>query len=112
MFNILLIDSGDGKKIAQAVFTKNGVTYTYRIRPTATSFEDISGAYFDWGITKNIKVSYNSGEVRYNKDEQGVILWYDIVPGLMYCIYADNNSTEQSLLEIANEVYVPEKDAQ
>ena len=105
-----IIDSGDGKPIAQAKFTENSVEHIYRIRP-ATALEDISGAYYDWSTIENIEVSYCSGEVRYKEGKQGIILWYDVVPGLMYCVFTDNGASEQSLLSIANKLYVPAKDA-
>jgi hypothetical protein len=49
--------------------------------------------------------------VRYIEGKEGICLWYDTVPGLMYCIYAETGAAEASLLSLANELYVPEKDA-
>lgn len=104
-----MIDSGDGKVIAQAMFKENGMAYTYRVRP-ATALEDISGAYYDWNTIKEMEVSYCSGEIRYNEGKQGIILWYDVVPGLMYSVFTNEGASEESLLSIANKLYVPAKD--
>lgn len=104
------IDTDNDKPIAQAKFTLDNVEYTYRIR-SAASFEDISGAYFDWKTTNKIEISYCSGEVRFIDGEQGICLWYDTVPGLMYCIYAESGASEDSLLAMANKLYIPAKDA-
>ncbi len=105
-----IIEITNESSIAQAIFTRGDVAYTYRIRP-AKAFEDISGAYYDWTSEKKIEVSYCSGEVRYIEGKQGICLWYDVVPGLMYCIYAETGASEKSLLALANELYVPAKDA-
>jgi len=106
-----IIDTGDSYSVGQAQFTKNNIDYTYRVK-SATALEDISGAYYDWTTKKDIKVSYCSGQVQYIAGKEGICLWYDTVPGLMYSIYADSGASEESLLALANELYVPEKDAQ
>jgi hypothetical protein len=103
------IDVGEGKAMAQAKFTRSNVEYTHRIQPKA-SFEDISGAYFKWETIKKVEVSYCSGELRYNKGKQGICLWYDAVPGLMYSVYMGQGAAEETLLSLANELFVPAKD--
>ena len=104
-----IIELANESSIAQAKFSRSDVDYTYRIRP-AKAFEDISGAYYDWTSKKNIEVSYCSGEVRFIEGKQGICLWYDAVPGLMYCIYAESGASEKSLLTLANELFIPAKD--
>lgn len=102
-----IIDSGD-PKLAQAVFTLNGTEYTHRIQQmTGVTFTDISGAYYDWTSTENIKVSYCSGEVRWIEGKQGVCLWCDIVPGLAYSLYTETGATKEGLLDLANQLFVP-----
>jgi hypothetical protein len=107
--NYSIINLDNGKPIAQARFMRVNVEYTYRIR-SATALEDISGAYYNWTTVKKIEISYCSGELRYIEGQQGICLWYDVVPGLMYCIYADANASEETLLALANELYVPAHD--
>jgi hypothetical protein len=104
-----IINMDDGHPIAQAKFARNNVEYTYRIR-SAPALEDISGAYYDWTNIKKIEVSYCSGELRYNEGKEGICLWYDVVPGLLYCIYTDKGASEETLLALANELYVPAED--
>lgn len=105
-----IIDEGNEKTIAQAKFTRNNIEYTFRIQSKA-AFEDISGAYYDWTTVKEIEVSYCSGELRYNDGKEGICLWYDTVPGLMYSVYTGENATEESLMSLANDLFVPVKDA-
>lgn len=105
-----IIDNGSGAKMAQAVFKLENMRYTYRVQSTS-AFADISGAYFEWTETQPIEVSYCSGEVRYILGEQGICLWYDIVPGLMYSLYTETSASVYGLQALANELFVPAKDA-
>ncbi len=104
-----IIDAGDGKAMAQAKFTRSNVEYTYRIQ-SKPAFEDISGAYYEWTTVKKIEVSYCSGELRYNNGKEGICLWYDTVPGLMYSVYTGEGADEETLMSLANELFVPAKD--
>jgi hypothetical protein len=104
-----IIEIAEVNSTAQAMFTRDIVDYTYRIRST-TEFEDISGAYYEWETIKEIEISYCSGEVRFNEGKEGICLWYDTVPGLMYSIYATSGASEEGLLSIAYELYVPAED--
>jgi hypothetical protein len=104
-----IINESDANAIAQAVFTLDNIEYTYRIA-SAAEFSDISGAYYDWTTTKDIEVSYCSGELSYIEGEQGICQWYDTVPGLMYSIYAASGASEESLLSLANKLFVPAYD--
>lgn len=100
-----VVDSGQDR-IAQAVFTLGDTEYTCRIQ-SAAAFADISGAHCDWASKREIDVSYCKGEVRCNDGKQGVCLWYDTVPGLMYSLYADDGASEDGPLNLANRMFVP-----
>ena len=104
-----IIDMEEGSPVAETLFTQGVTEVTYRIRPLA-QFEDISGMYYDWKTVTPVEVSYCSGEVRFIEGEQGICLWYDTVPGLMYSIAVENGATGEMLHELANELYVPAKD--
>lgn len=105
-----IIDVNEGEPIAQAQFKKGGSSYTYRIR-SSPEMEDISGAYYDWETVKNIEVYYCEGELCYNEGMEGICLWYDAVTGLMYSIFTDTGAAEETLLGLANELFVPAQDA-
>lgn len=97
--------------IAQAVFTLDGHAFTYRIC-SADQLEDISGAYSQWETVKAADVGYCTGEVRYNDGEQGVCLWYDAAPGILYSLYMDGGASEEALTSLAGALFVPfQKDA-
>jgi hypothetical protein len=91
---------------AQAKFTLDGAGVTYRIQP-ASAFTDISGVNAEWESEAAVSIKYLTGEARFNKGAEGVCLWYDTVPGLMYCVYVETGAAEESLKSIANELFVP-----
>lgn len=108
--NYSIIEMDGGNSIAQVKFSSGNAEYNYRIQPAA-ELTDISGAHYDWTTVKKTEVSYCSGELRYIEGKEGICLWYDIVPGLMYCLYADSGASEKTLMEVANKLYVPAQDA-
>lgn len=104
-----IIDIEGDNDIAQAVFTLDGAEYTHRIKPCA-EFEDISGAYYEWEKSEERDVSYCDGKLQFNEDKQGVYLWFDVVPGLMYSVYMQNGASLDLLTEIAGKLFVEAKD--
>lgn len=104
-----IIDFEEEPSIAEAKFKLGKVNCTYRVR-SATEQEDITGAYYNWNVNKEIEIAYCSGEISYIEGKEGICLWYDTVPGLMYSIFVDMDATEELLVEIANKVYIPFED--
>ena len=100
-----IIDSGD-TSMAQADFTLDGSEITYRIQPSS-AFSDISGVYEDWTNTESIEVSYCTGEAYGNDNQEGLCLWYDAAPGLMYSLYMNNVADLDTLTAVAGELFVP-----
>ncbi len=85
---------GDGEKIGQVDFTLDEVEYTYRAS-AASEWTDISGIYFDWIEEVDTNVSYTSGKTFTTEDDGdkvGVILWFDSVLGIQYCLSMDSEA--------------------
>ena len=101
-----IIDAGDEPAMAQAMFMYNGANITYRIQSGA-EFADISGVYEEWATTDTAEIGYCSGEIYLSDDGQGVCLWFDTVPGLMYSVYMDTQADAEALAVLANELFVP-----
>lgn len=106
-YSIIEIDGVNS--IAQANFMIGNVNYSYRIQPAA-ALTDISGAHFEWTTVKEAEISYCGAELRYNEGQEGICLWYDTVPGLMYSLYSDSGASEESLMDLANKLFVPATD--
>lgn len=91
--------------IAEAQFVYDNLEYSYRIAAPAQE-TDISGMYYTDCETADASVSYNSARVR-TSSIGGDISWYDIVPGIQYCLICTDSATAEALTALANELYVP-----
>ena len=100
----------DGSNIAEMTFMLNGAECTCRICgsevPTG-KLEDISGMYYEWTSEDKAEVGGNAAELYWLEGEQGIVLWYDYVPGLLYSLGMDAGSSRDSLLLLAEELYIP-----
>ena len=92
--------------IAQMTFTLDGRTWTYRLASAAEE-TDISGLYYTWKKTAKADVDYNEAKLSWIKNEQGMISWYDAVPGVMYCLSVDTEANKDILTEMANALFCP-----
>ncbi len=93
--------------IAQVHFTLNGARAFLRAQPFAgTEPADISGLYFEWNKSSEIKVSYCNG-IAYTNGEAGYASWVDVVPGLLYNLGMSEGASIEKLTELANAVFVP-----
>lgn len=100
------IDMSDGSAIAEMRFTQGGVNWNYRMR-AALEYSDISGMFYDWKNGAKASVGYNEAQLSWNDGEAGVIGWYDIAPGLLYSLSAENGAGEEMLVSMANALYSP-----
>ena len=92
--------------IGQMKFTLDGRSYNYRVMP-ATEYSDISGMYYEWTETEPANVGGVIAEVSYIPNEQGIINWYDVVPGLLYSLSVDSGAGLDMLKDMANSLYSP-----
>lgn len=91
-------------------FVYEGVAYAYRIASTIEvkeDFDDISGTTDDFEQEKEGKVQYCPARLSYNTGKNGKIVWFDVVPGLLYSITMEDKAAEASLLSMAEMIFVP-----
>ena len=91
---------------AQMKFSFDGDEYCYRVSSTA-EYTDISGMYYEWENEDSCPVQYNEANVYWNDFKEGVILWYDAAPGMMYSLSQNTNATFGTLDTMANALYEP-----
>ncbi len=106
-YYIIETDSCD---IAEMTFTLNGVDCTCRICGTGVPTDgllDISGMYYEWTGEDTAMVGGNEAELYWLEGEQGIALWYDYAPGLMYSLAVDSGASRDNLLLLAEELYIP-----
>lgn len=97
--------------LAQMDFLWNKAECTARAEPSGeTSLKDISGFYYNWKNSSEVKVGYNNAKANWTKDENGnsvgICIWWDAAPGIMYSVSMRKNANAKNLEKLANAVYV------
>lgn len=100
----------DGLTVGETTFDWNGVHYAYRTASTSDTsenFADISGTAETYAFTAEGQVQWCPARLSYNEGGAGKIVWFDVVPGLLYSITMDTGASESALNEIAAQLFVP-----
>ena len=109
-YNAFLLDD---LTVAETTFRIGGTTYAYRMAATLEireDFADISGLTDSFENQKTSEVFWCSAKLAYNDDGQGKIIWFDLVPGILYSLTMDSGASEEALLDMANSLFVPAQD--
>ncbi len=96
--------------VAETVFSAGGNTYSFRMASTgiiSEDFADISGMDGEFANTDTAQINWCSAKLAYTPGADGKIIWFDLVPGILYSVSMEENATAQELLRMANELFVP-----
>ena len=97
----------DGLTVGETTFVKDGIGWTYRTAATsALELSDISGMA-DGSTQAEGEVLWCGARISYTEGGAGKIIWFDIVPGLLYSLSMDSGASEEALLAMAGELFVP-----
>lgn len=99
--------------VGETTFTLDGVNYSYRIASTNAldeDFEDISGTGEDYGNAARARIGWCSARLYYDDGGAGKLVWFDVVPGLLYSLSMESGASEQAVMDMAGELYVPAQD--
>ena len=91
---------------AELRFTLDGHKFAYRASGE-NAFKDISGMYYTWENTTEAALSYLRAELSWNEGKEGIMLWYDLVPGVMYSLSVDSGADPMLLCSTADDIFVP-----
>lgn len=103
----------DGLTVAETTFQIDGVTYAYRMAATMElleNFTDISGMDGPFDEIAAGEVYWCRAKLNFDEGGQGKILWFDLVPGILYSMSMDRDASRETLLEMANDLFVPAQD--
>ena len=109
-YNAFLVD---GLTVAETTFQIDGITYAYRMASTMElleNFADISGLDGSFEQIAAGEVFWCRAKLSYHDGGQGKILWFDLVPGILYSMSMDSGASEEALLEMANSLFEPAQD--
>lgn len=100
----------DGLSVGETVFTWNGITYTYRTAATGEieeNFADISGVEGEYVEQPAGEVLWCPARIYLDANGAGKIVWFDVVPGLLYSLHMDQDASVEALLDMAELVFDP-----
>ena len=100
----------DGLTVAETTFQRGGVTYAYRMAGTSElleEFKDISDMAGPFSQVTAGEVCWCRAKISLDDGGQGKIIWFDLVPGILYSLSMDSGATEEVLLDMANELFIP-----
>ena len=109
-YNAFLLD---GLTVAETTFRIDGITYCYRMAATAAveeDFADLSGMADPIEVLTVCKVCWCSAKVGAHSGGPGKIIWFDVVPGILYSLTMDSGASEEALLDMANRLFEPAQD--
>lgn len=96
--------------VAETTFCYEGVTYAYRMAATmeiTEDFADISGMDVAFAQRAEGEVLWCPARISCNDGQQGKIVWFDVVPGILYSLSMDSGASVPSLQDMANELFAP-----
>ena len=94
---------------AQTEFTVNGIRYAYRTA-AALWLEDLTQKEIPGAVKETGTVLWCPAELYYLPGGEGKLLWYDVVPGLLYSLYMEDGASAENLMAMANEIFKPAQD--
>ena len=106
-YNAFLLD---GLTVAETTFELDGITYAYRMAATmelGEDFADISGLAGPFAESIEDQVLWCRAKLRFDRGGRGKVVWFDVVPGILYSLSMDDGASEAALLDLATELFVP-----
>ena len=71
---------------------------------------DISGMAGPFEKVAAGEIHWCKAKIIFNDNGQGKILWFDLVPGILYSVSMDSGASEEGLLNIAYSLFEPAQD--
>lgn len=99
--------------VAETTFVIDGITYAYRMAATteiAEDFADISGMEGPFGQNTEGEVFWCRAMLSFDKGGQGKIIWFDVVPGILYSLRAESGASADMLQNMAVQLFEPAQD--
>ena len=110
-YNAFLLD---GLTVAETTFELDGVRFSYRMAATAElleDFTDISGMAGPFERISAGEVAWCRAKINYTPGGPGRIIWFDVVPGILYSMSMDDGASDEVLQALANELFEPAQDS-
>lgn len=109
-YNVFLFED---LTVAETTFVIDGITYSYRMAATTEigeDFADISGMEGPFGQNTESEVLWCTAKLSFDEGGQGKIIWFDVVPGILYSLSAESEASADMLLNMAVQLFEPAQD--
>ena len=103
----------DDLTVAETTFVIDGITYSYRMAATleiGEDFADISGMEGPFGQNTAGEVLWCGAKLSFDEGGRGKIIWFDVVPGILYSLSADRGASADMLQNMAVQLFEPAQD--
>ncbi|MCI8869144.1 MAG: hypothetical protein HFF39_01140 [Lawsonibacter sp.] len=100
----------DDLTVGETEFMLDGVHYSYRMAQTWAideDFADISGMDGSFQHEAEVEITWCPARLYYDEGGAGKVVWFDVVPGLLYSLSMDQGASEEALLAMANQLFAP-----
>lgn len=100
--------------VAESTFVLDGISCSYRMAATTElmeDFTDISGLDGTFDRVAAGDISWCRAKISFDEGGRGKIIWFDVVPGILYSLSVDSGATEEMLLDLANSLFDPAQDS-
>lgn len=100
----------EGLAVGETTFSLNGVSCSFRTAATGAveeEFADISGVDLDFQNQAAGEVLWCPARLYFDEGGAGKIVWFDVVPGLLYSLSVDRDASGQGLLDMAEQLFTP-----
>lgn len=100
----------NGLTVAETSFSYEGTLYRFRMASTpdvSIPLADISGSVTTYDTHVSGEVLWCPAELDFTEGNAGKIIWFDVVPGLLYSLTTDDRATESTLLSMAEMLFRP-----
>ena len=99
--------------VAETAFVIDGITYSYRMAATTLieeDFADISGMEGPFEQNAEGEVLWCGAKLSFNVGGQGKIIWFDVVPGILYSLGVESGASAEMLQNMAVQLFEPAQD--
>lgn len=96
--------------VAETTFMIDGISYSFRMAATTElleDFADISGMDGHFEQIEAGEISWCRAKLSFTEGGQGKIIWFDLVPGILYSLSMDSGASGEALLDMAHQLFEP-----
>ena len=103
----------DEMTVGETSFVLQGKHFVYRMAATdyiGKDFPDLSEMDGEFDCYEETTVRWCPARICFDEGGRGKIVWFDVVPGMVYSLSVDSGASRDSLLDMAQTVFCPMQD--